>query len=306
MARVSIIIPTHNRAPLLRRAIESAKLAGSDLEIIVVDDASTDETASMCEELAGVILVRLDRNVGQAAARNVGILRSTGEFLAFLDDDDLRIAGSVDKQVELLTQDERLALVYGPTYVGHTEWCVPTGEIRPPECPAGDIFWDLLKGNFIYTPSVLVRRQHLQTVGMFDPKATGTEDWDLWIRLAEMHAVGVLDEPVAIYREYTASSGQTSSNRPKMCRSSAYTLLKALESPRAQKVAAAERRRIQSDYLNVLWHNLTVEGRYALSKNHFRYAVHNYVTAVRLNPRRACRLGAIRSLARDLMNVHAN
>src|SRR5205085_1410647 len=84
MGRVSVIIPTHNRAAMLRRAIDSAKLAGTDLEIIVVDDASTDETESICRSMTEVVYLQMDRNVGQARARNEGIRRSTGEYIAFL------------------------------------------------------------------------------------------------------------------------------------------------------------------------------------------------------------------------------
>src|ERR1700734_2850781 len=102
MPIVSIIIPTHNRARMLLRAIESARQAGTDVEVVVVDDASSDETRSICRDLPGIIYIRLDQNVGQACARNTGILRSSGEFIAFLDDDDLRVCGSIDKQVDLL------------------------------------------------------------------------------------------------------------------------------------------------------------------------------------------------------------
>ena len=97
MARVSMIIPTRNRATLLPQAIESAKQAGQDLEIIVIDDASSDETPEICRKLANIVYLRMHRNVGLARARNAGIRKSTGEYIAFLDDDDLRIPGSIDR-----------------------------------------------------------------------------------------------------------------------------------------------------------------------------------------------------------------
>src|SRR5215510_11955204 len=98
MATASIIIPTHNRSQQLTRAVESARMSGSDVEVIVVDDASQDETASVCRGLEGIKYVRLDRNQGVAGARNVGILLSSADFIAFLDDDDLRLSGSLDTQ----------------------------------------------------------------------------------------------------------------------------------------------------------------------------------------------------------------
>src|SRR5262245_19330373 len=111
MATASIIIPTHNRPQQLPRAVESARTSGSEVEIIVVDDASQDETASVCRGLEGIKYVRLDRNQGVAGARNVGILASSTEFIAFLDDDDLRLPGSLDAQMELLRAHPEAGLV---------------------------------------------------------------------------------------------------------------------------------------------------------------------------------------------------
>jgi glycosyltransferase involved in cell wall biosynthesis len=303
MTRVSIIIPTHNRASMLGRAIESATRSGTDVEVIVVDDASTDETPSVCRDRAGIVYVRLDRNVGQAQARNVGIAKSTGDFLAFLDDDDLRVAGSIDKQAALLASDGNMGFVYGQVHIGDSKDCIPTGEIRPKYCPTGDLFWELLKGNFIYIASVLVRKQHFEALGFFDLNIRGTEDWDAWLRLAETHRVGAIAEPMAVYRDFSRASGQTSSDRPKMCKSSAYTLIKALRSPRAQEAAPAARAKVLSDYMNFLFETLIVEGQDALSKRHFGYAVLNYVSAIRLNPSRARQPWMIKKIVLDFFRA---
>jgi glycosyltransferase involved in cell wall biosynthesis len=271
---------------MLLRAIESARQAGTDVEVVVVDDASSDETRSICRDLPGIIYIRLDQNVGQACARNTGILRSSGEFIAFLDDDDLRVCGSIDKQVDLLRHNPDWGFVYGWVHMGDSEHCNPTGEIRPADCPTGDLFWRLLKGNFIYIPSVLVRKKNMEAVGLFDPSIRGTEDWDAWIRLAETHVVGVLAEPVAIYRDFAPTSGQTSSNRLKMCRSSAYTFTKALKSPRARAADKVTRQELHSQYMNFLFETLVIEGRSAISRGNFRAAIENYLTAIQYSPRR--------------------
>src|SRR5215211_7278317 len=102
MNKVSLIIPTFNRPHLLPQAVESARREGRDVEVIVVDDASCDETASIGAALHDIKYVRLDRNQGVAGARNVGLLESSSDFIAFLDDDDQRLPGSLDHQVELL------------------------------------------------------------------------------------------------------------------------------------------------------------------------------------------------------------
>lgn len=301
MASFSIVIPTHNRARTLLKAIESAKSAAREAEVIVVDDASSDETPSLCQAMDGIVFIRLDKNVGQAAARNTGILRSTGEFVAFLDDDDIRLRGSIEKQAVLLRENRALGFVYGQVLVGDAEQCHPTGETRPARCLAGDLFWNLLEGNFIYIASTLVRRQSLEKVGLFDEKIRGTEDWDLWIRLAELYPVGALEEPVAIYREFTSHSGQTSSNRPRMWKSTAYTLAKALESGRAQEANRERREALRADLRDSIWHNLILEGRNALSERRLRYAASCYASAIQINPKRALRPAAVANFFRDLI-----
>jgi glycosyltransferase involved in cell wall biosynthesis len=95
MPRVSVIIPTNNRPHMLVRAVQSPERAGSGVEVIVVDDASTDQTAEVCQTLQGIKYVRLEQNQGVAGARNVGILASSSDYVAFLDDDDLRLPGTL-------------------------------------------------------------------------------------------------------------------------------------------------------------------------------------------------------------------
>src|SRR5688572_24358170 len=131
MATTSIIIPTHGRPHLIPQVIESARQAGTDVEIIVVDDASTDETSSVCKELAGIKYIRLDRNQGVAGARNVGIFASTGKYVAFLDDDDLRLPGSIDVQVKALEADPDAGFVCGAMVMTDQNY-QPTGEVFLP------------------------------------------------------------------------------------------------------------------------------------------------------------------------------
>src|SRR3989442_9020007 len=113
MPSVSAIIPTHDRPHLLPRAVESARAAGTDVEIIVVDDASTDETAEVCRNLSDIKYVRVERNQGVAGARNIGLFASTAEYVAFLDDDDLRLPDSLDLQVAALEANPEAGFVCG-------------------------------------------------------------------------------------------------------------------------------------------------------------------------------------------------
>src|SRR5215831_553933 len=111
MPRLSVVIPTYSRAALLPRAVESVLQAGTDLEVIVVDNASRDDTAQVCARLPDIRYLRLERNTGEGGARNVGITESRSEYVAFLDDDDLRLPGSLDKQLDVLEDNPQAALV---------------------------------------------------------------------------------------------------------------------------------------------------------------------------------------------------
>ena len=234
----------------------------------------------------------MQRNVGQARARNAGIASSTGKYLAFLDDDDLRLPQSLDIQAKMLASDKNLGLVYGRLQIANSETCVPTGEIRPSHCPTGDIFWRLVEGNFIYIPSVLVRRRQMEEIGLFSPDALGSEDWDAWLRLAAISRVGAVQEPVAVYRDFSRKSGQTSSNRPRVCKSAARTQARTLHSPRATIAPPAMRRQIRAKFMDGLWGSLIREGNKSLSERDIQYAALNYLTAIHLHPRGAARFGA--------------
>src|ERR1044072_7203596 len=139
MASISVIIPTHSRPHLLRRAVESALAAGTDVEVVVVDDASSDDTAAVCCAMKGVNYVRLEHNQGVAGARNVGVLASSAECIAFLDDDDLRLPGSLDHQLAVLRNTPGAALIYGQALIGGATDRFARDRYPEP-CPEGDIF----------------------------------------------------------------------------------------------------------------------------------------------------------------------
>ena len=210
MPRASVIITTNNRPALLSRAIESARAAGREIEIVVVDDASSDETADTCRRIPGIKYVRVDRNQGVAGARNIGLVASSGEFVTFLDDDDLRVSGSLDSQIRILDQTPEAMMIYGQAIPEDA-----SGERRQPfpgECPQGDIFWELLIRNFLPSGSVVFRRACISQIGMLDDSIPGIDDWDLWIRIAEIFPVAAIETPVLVWRQSTAISGQGSSD----------------------------------------------------------------------------------------------
>ena len=248
MRKISVVIPTYNRARLLPRAIESAQNAGADLEVIVVDDCSTDDTAEVCAAIADIKYVRLKTNGGLANARNIGTAESTCEFITFLDDDDLRLPGSLDKQLQALTADDRIAFCYGQALIGDARRQLPTGEIYPLRCPQGDIFWDLLEDNFIPMPSVLVRKSSLLNVGGFNTSLKLIEDWDMWLRLSERFPVAAVEEAVAIHRKAVAGSEQMCSNAAEICKQALRVQQMALDRPRARASESAKRRHVRKKF----------------------------------------------------------
>lgn len=218
MAKVSVIIATHSRPHLLTRAVESAFKSGTDVEVVVVDDASRDETADVCRNLPEIKYVRLERNQRTAGARNVGVLASSARYITFLDDDDWRLPDCLDEQVAILENDSELGLVYGQVYHADQQGEILDLPPSPYACPHGDIFWDILTYFFIPNQSTVFRKSCLSKIGLLDASLPGTDDWDLWIRIAELYPVASLEKPVAVWRRPTQGSAQGTSNMTELLR----------------------------------------------------------------------------------------
>ena len=284
---LSVVITTYNRCELLPRAIESAQNAGTDLDVIVVDDCSSDATAEICAQIPGIRYVRLSVNQGLANARNVGIAESTAEFVAFLDDDDLRLPGSLDKQLCTIAADDHIALCYGQALIGDARRQLPTGEIYPLECPQGDIFWDLLEHNFIPMPAVLARKSSLLKEGCFNTDLDIIADWDMWLRLSEHDLVAVVAEPVAIYRKAVAESGQMCSNSAALCKQALRVQQMALDRPRARSSTGTKRRYVRRKFRDRLYEILMAEATNSIREGNAKSARANILDAFRYRPFRA-------------------
>ncbi|MEK6334547.1 MAG: glycosyltransferase family A protein [Acidobacteriota bacterium] len=299
MPTVSIIIPTHNRPQLLPRAVESARRAGTDVEIIVVDDASVDETAEICRGLKDITYVRLERNQGVAGSRNVGILKSTGRYLAFLDDDDLRLPGSLDLQSAALDANPEAGFGCGAMIMADQDY-QPTGEVFLPGT-SGDVFWDLLELDFpVMLLSTLIRKESLLRVGLLNRKLTGIDDWDILTRIAEICPVLVIEEPMGIYRKPTPSSAQGSSSQSAQLRRAARHQLKLLKLPRAREAGAGRRRATRRRAVNRIADTLLYSAARCFARGEYGAVCDNIVGALRLSPLRAARPGAYKKLAERL------
>ncbi len=196
--RVSVVIPAHNSADTIGRALASVlSQTLAPFEIVVVDDCSSDETVRIVEAVGSPLIrvVRLTAHAGASGARNAGIEAAGGELVAFLDADDAWLPAKLEKQVALITSDDRFAFV-----ACASEEFSPLGEDlgdtfrgrRP--LPGRDAWKGLLACNTVATPTVLVWRRHLIDVGGFDRALAIGEDQDMWIRLALRGEIGYLPE----------------------------------------------------------------------------------------------------------------
>jgi hypothetical protein len=305
MPKVSIIIPTHNRPHLLHRAVASARAAGKDVEVIVVDDASTDGTAEVCRTLDGIKYLRLERNQGVAGARNVGILASSAPCIAFLDDDDLRLPGSLDIQLETLAASPEAGFVCGAMLLADQD-CNPTGEVIAPRHPGGDAFWELLELDFPVMPiSVVIRKSCFSRVGLLNSHLGGIDDWDIFVRIAELYPVLVINQSVSIYRKPTPFSAQGSSARARQLSQAAQHQLCLLRLPRALAAPSSRRREARRRTLNRISDVLIRQAAEHLPEGAFRFACANFLTALRVNPFGIARPEAFKKAMRKLASQRA-
>lgn len=207
---ISVIVPTYNQAQSLARAIESVWAQGvDDVEVAVVNDGSTDETEAVLHELSGRGPLRLinQDNLGPAAARNRGIRESHGELIAFLDSDDTWLPGKLHAQLEAL-QLTGCRFSYCGTQV-----IDESGDVvaRYPAQDKDSQFSELVWGNRLATPTVVVQRSLLEEVGPFDESLYSGEDWDLWLRISLRARGACVPQPLVSVRghhRWRADEGQ--------------------------------------------------------------------------------------------------
>lgn len=299
MSKVSIIIPTHSRPHLLPRAVESARAAGTNVEVVVVDDASVDRTAEVCARLSGIKYVRVDRNQGVAGARNMGLMHAEGEYIAFLDDDDLRLSGSLDLQAQNLDAHPEVGFVCGGMVMADQNYR-PTGDIVCPKI-SGDVFFSLMELDFpIMGLAVLVRKECFARVGLFNTHVDGIDDWDMFLRISELYHVLVDPEPVGVYRQPTVRSAQGSSARAAQLLRLAKHQRKLMKLPRMEALPWAKRQAIRYRTKNRIADHLLWSALQLLPQREFGPAYANLLVALRLAPWRPLQLGGYKRLAERL------
>ncbi len=192
---VSVVIPTCNRAGLLRRAIASVLRQTYDhIEVIVIDDASTDDTRNVVESFGDqrIRYLRHASNQGGAATRNTGIDAATGEYIAFLDDDDEWVPEKTQKQLEVLTRFDAVLCT-----------CQVNGRSMAKQTARATITLEDLKRSpyAVGGTGVLMAKAAIVKELRFDETLRISQDWDLFIRLAQKCEIAYLNEPLLIYNE---------------------------------------------------------------------------------------------------------
>jgi glycosyltransferase involved in cell wall biosynthesis len=241
MSTVSVVIPAYNSARYLEQAVDAAlSQTGVSLEVVVIDDGSTDDTGAVLERFGDRIRKVSQANGGPASARNHGARLAGGEWLAFLDADDDWAPNKLACQ--LARADDQTGLVYTDCIYFGDSGRVTERQSDGLRLLEGDIFEELLLENFITLSSVLIRKRDFDRLGGFDesPPLIGVEDWDLWLRYAAVGKVGLCPDALTRYRWH---AGGTSRRLDHMNQGRRAVIRRALDLPRGRRVSRSLARR---------------------------------------------------------------
>ncbi|MDA8305628.1 MAG: glycosyltransferase [Deltaproteobacteria bacterium] len=246
---ISVIIPTFNRAKLVVDAVRSVldqKEVPEKVEVIVVDDGSTDDTEQTLAKVNGEIEYIRREHSGVSAARNLGISISRGEWIAFLDSDDLWLPGKLREQMKFFA-------AHPDIFLCQTEeiWIRNGKRINPRKYhgkPSGDCFPLLLERCLVSPSAVVVRRCLFDFAGLFDESLPACEDYDLWLRIGCRFPLGLVEKPLVIKRG--GHEGQLSATIASLDRYRIEAIVKSIRSGRlspeqrnaAQKILDDKRR----------------------------------------------------------------
>ena len=197
--RVSVVIPTYKRAHLISRAIQSVlDQTYQDFEIIVVDDGSTDNTEEIVQNYKEdrIRYIRHSVNKGAAAARNTGIKASRGKYIAFQDSDDEWFPDKLEQQIKVFDDaSSEVGVVYSGFYRIEADKKVYFPSDRFTQID-GNIHNELLKGNFVGTPAVLIKKECFENIKYFDENLRALEDWELWIEISKHYTFKYINKPL--------------------------------------------------------------------------------------------------------------
>ncbi len=205
MPKVSVIVPFFNRINWTYEAINSIlSQTYKDFEILIIDDGSTDQYKNNFEKLDDRIRFFKIDHLGRSSARNIGLTKSKGNYITFLDSDDLYAPRKLEKQIHILDSNINFGMVYTNYQTMNEQGEISSNFKIPNIALHGDIYPDLLfvKGTCITTPSVMVRKEILDVVGIFDVNMDICEDLDLWRRISKVTLIYQIHEPLVFIRSH--------------------------------------------------------------------------------------------------------
>ncbi|MDB2562852.1 glycosyltransferase family 2 protein [Sulfurimonas sp.] len=229
---ISVVIPTYNRYEFLKRALESVYAQTYTVsEVIVIDDGSTDETSQIQKEFPQINYI-YQKNSGVSSARNLGIKNAMYEWIAFLDSDDTWHRDKLQLQVELHQKRPDLLISYTDE-----SWIRDAKEVKIPKKFRkydGDIFSECLSHCIIAPSATLLHISLITKVGSFDERLEVCEDYDLWLRIALEHEIGLVDK--SLITKYAGHEDQLSFKHWGMDRFRVQSLEKLIESSKKEIV----------------------------------------------------------------------
>jgi glycosyltransferase involved in cell wall biosynthesis len=203
---VSVVIPAYNQAGFVGQAVESV-LAQTypHQEIILVDDGSTDKTSEVVTNFGFKVRYIYQENRGLAGARNTGILAAKGDLIGLLDADDCWKPNYLEKMITLAGENPNAAAYYCRAQCMDFDGKELPRVLGGPPVPPEELFWKLLRANFIIPSTTLIRRDCLVAAGLFDSSFRSCEDWDLWLKFLPSHQIVGSSETLVRYRIHGSS-----------------------------------------------------------------------------------------------------
>lgn len=216
MEKVSVVIPVFNQEKYIKECVESVlSQTYRAVEVVVVDDGSTDRTAAILRSYEGKIRYIRQENKGAAAALNKGIKESRGEFIAWLSSDDVYLPTKLEEQLLFFKQNPNAALVYTDFYIIDGRGKI-VKEAKSSYFPnKKELIFNLLKRNFINGSSVVIRKRCLEKVGFFDESMKLHADGNMWFRLLKHYRFGHVPKFLLKYRQHQSNASKDIKNMKK-------------------------------------------------------------------------------------------
>ncbi|NIS18110.1 MAG: glycosyltransferase [Aliifodinibius sp.] len=237
MPEVSVIIPAYNSSQYILEALDSVfEQSFKDFEVIVIDDGSTDNTKKKIDDYPHQIRYFHQENGGPAKARNLGIRKSEGKYIAFLDADDVWLSTKLEKQVAAFKKDPELGMVITENSLFDEGGIYRTTVGKGNYLMRGDLVTNIFLKSGVVTPTVMVRREVFDKVGLFEESLRIAEDDNMWIRIASSYPITLVDEPLAKIRDHQLRTMRINQNYIIYTRASVEMLLNKYDSHLAGKI----------------------------------------------------------------------